>query len=826
MNQNIRYYRSRPPRLTVLAGLVLIIGSQAYADVVGRLHFTVKNADDEKPVANASITLEDTAGVRAPISLTTGADGTATSPALETHGWKVTTKADTFDADTRTINVVADTTTEAEVLLEPLKENVIHITGQRNVTRPTDTSQDVRRDQSFIQKFPSNPSNRQSLTQFLSTTPGLAMDSVGQLHSRGEHASTTIYIDGFQLPGAFQGRFGQVLSPTAIQNVEVLTGGFAPEYGRETASILNVNLRAGTITPFVNYSLTGGSYDTFEGGITAGGQFGKEYGLPDENGRRARTFGYLIDVDARSTANALEPPQPADQTAHNQGQSYTSFGNFDWHISDRDSLSLLLSGNPAHNEVANRTGLPSFFAPYGQGYGYGGMQGPDSGLPSQQQDGQDVYQQDHNEFGVLNYLRTIDDRTQLRVAFGLIHNGIDILNNNPAVNLGALPTDNSIEYNPTLIRNARDAEGQASITHTAGPHTIKAGFSIDRQTGIESYQLTPASQAALNVLLSGDPTISTPDPTNPLYALRPDGGAPATVHVTRSGYYNAAYLQDTWRMTRQLTANYGLRLDDYTSDQTTQRDNEAPDTAHVGLQMVSPRFNFAYAVDPKTVLRASYDRLFIAPPTAQGAGIGVVIEPEKLNQYELSAERQTGPGQSVKVSGYYKEIRDQLDTGLLVPGTQIGAFVTDNIPKDYVRGLELAYNLVPVRPDGLSAYLSYAYAMAKPQGSDDPFNDHDQLHTLSTGLNYTFRTGDQAGLVFEYGSGFYSSVLTDGGTRNPHSDVNLRLASRPNLIGKSRLELNVENLFDDRPYLNFNSGFSGTRFQQGRRILLTLSGSL
>ena len=61
-----------------------------------------------------------------------------------------------------------------------------------------------------------------------------------------------------------------------------------------------------------------------------------------------------------------------------------------------------------------------------------------SGLPTQQQDGQNDYQRDHNEFGVLGYLHTVDSHTQARLSFGLIHNDLDILNNNPSINLSAI----------------------------------------------------------------------------------------------------------------------------------------------------------------------------------------------------------------------------------------------------------------------------------------------------------------------------------------------------------------------------------------------------
>jgi hypothetical protein len=36
--------------------------------------------------------------------------------------------------------------------------------------------------------------------------------------------------------------------------------------------------------------------------------------------------------------------------------------------------------------------------------------------------------------------------------------------------------------------------------------------------------------------------------------------------------------------------------------------------------------------------------------------------------------------------------------------------------------------------------------------------------------------------------------------------------------GRGGLELDISNLFDSREVINFQSGFSGTRFQQGRSI--------
>jgi hypothetical protein len=75
------------------------------------------------------------------------------------------------------------------------------------------------------------------------------------------------------------------------------------------------------------------------------------------------------------------------------------------------------------------------------------------------------------------------------------------------------------------------------------------------------------------------------------------------------------------------------------------------------------------------------------------------------------------------------------------------------------------------------------------------------------------------GASIEYGSGFTSSTLVNGGPRSSHTEIDLRYVSKP-IGGKTTLSVSVANLLDSRALNNFNSGFSGTRFQQGRTILV------
>lgn len=827
-----------------ILSLLLLSSRPAFADVYGRLHFSVKNAADEKPIAGAKVTLHDTASVHPDTALTTDAEGSVTSVPLEIRPWSVVTEVENFESDTRQVTVVADAVTEVEVLLEPLKEKVIKITGTRELVKKNEPANVKSRNQTFIQKFPVNAGNPQNLGQVLRSNPGFVQDSVNQVHPRGEHSATSIYINGFALPGVLQGRAGQILSPEVIQNLNILTGGYPPEYGGELAAVLNVNLRSGTLAPYRSLEVQGGGYKTLFGSLTLGGQAGGSSGGGETTGQsqQGHRFGYFVNLSGRSTDNALEPPQPDDQTAHNHGQSQTYFGNFDYNIGPNDLLTLTLNAAPANTQVANRTGLPARFAAEGQGFGYAGhLSAADAsaaGIASQQLAGQDDYQEDRNNFGNLNFRHSFSDRLTGLFSVGLTNSDLNVRNRNPAVNLLALPADNSIEFNPTILRHARNTEFQGSLTYAQGTHTFKVGLLSDEQSGRESYNLIPASQLALDALAATDPRLApsgTPQVDengaplldelgNQVFLLDPNYATVPTVRVNKSGFYRSAYLQDTWNVTRRFTANYGLRTDWYKQRQLLAGTADTVDTVRL-----SPRVNLAYLLAPRTVARASYNRLFTQPPLSQGSQLGVALPPQLVNMYETSVERQIATNQTVKLSFYYKDFKNLLDTGLLLDGTQIGAYVTDLIPKVLARGVELSYDLLPRNNVGWGSYLSWANLINKPlNGFSDPYTDHDQLNTIGAGLDYTFKNQAVVGLNLYYGSGTFSSVVGEGGKRTPRTQVNLRLATSPHLFGSADhgggLQLDVENLFDQRNVINFQSAFSGTRFQQGRRVLLSANG--
>jgi outer membrane receptor protein involved in Fe transport len=679
----------------------------------------------------------------------------------------------------------------------------------------------------------------ENLNKALQGNSGVAADSAGQIHVRGEHADISYVVDGVGLPDTLSGRQGSVVVPSTIRSLEFITGGFAPEFGQQTAAILNIETVPGAAHSHSNVSVEAGSFDTTNGDFTTAGPLGKY-------------ASYVLDLSATRTRNAVEPQQPDDQTAHNAGSDLNEFGKFRFATSHRDTLSLTLSRSPGTLQIGNRTGLPSSFASAGQGYGFQGLRNRNGARPdvtsdnqsalgadnltllSQQAAGQDITQREVSEFGTFSWRRELSSHDTGLFAVTLLHSGQDVHNNNPAVDLLNLPVDNSIEYNPTATRNVHHVQITSSLASKIGAHQLKAGIQLDDQNGNETYNLVPASQLALNALAAFSPALApagavqTDAQGNPVTDLNgnpvftPTAGTVPTLQVHRSGFYRAAYVQDTWRASRKFVVNYGLRADWYKQGQNLGQ-------ATVDVSAISPRLNFSYAPDPKTAVRWSYNRLFNTPPLAQGAVVGQPIQPEILDQYDLSAERRIGPGQSLHLAYYIKDMRNQVDTGLLIPGSQIGIYSAVNLQYGGVHGLEFSYEIVPPngRTYGFDASFNYSYSIARPNGKDNTgadvpdFNDHDQRNTVSLDVGYTWKSGALASFTINHGSGLASSPIPPSTRRVPRTQIDLRFGTGPRLFhGRGGIGLSVENLLDDRTVINFQSAFSGTRFQQARRILV------
>src|SRR5882672_5608532 len=95
------------------------------------------------------------------------------------------------------------------------------------------------------------------LNQGLLQAPGVAQDSFGQVHVRGDHGNLQFRIDGVQLPEGIN-VFGQALETRLAQSVSLITGALPAQYGFRTAAVVDIQTKSGLLEPGGSISVYGG----------------------------------------------------------------------------------------------------------------------------------------------------------------------------------------------------------------------------------------------------------------------------------------------------------------------------------------------------------------------------------------------------------------------------------------------------------------------------------------------------------------------------------------------------------------------------------------
>ncbi len=236
------------------------------------------------------------------------------------------------------------------------------------------------------------------------------------------------------------------------------------------------------------------------------------------------------------------------------------------------------------------------------------------------------------------------------------------------------------------------------------------------------------------------------------------------------------YIQDNFKIVEQFTLQPSIRLDYYNILQKTY---------------IAPRISFSYAIDDLTTIRAVWGMYYQSPGYEKLRDQGVLYDlsdkytiqlaAEKAIHYVLGIERWLSAEWSARVESYYKDFSDLYDQKVV----QGNNFYTEPIPgKDqrFPSGWTLPAILkadsltqIPVnssfgeaygfefflakknviRGSRFSGWISYALAFAHryENGIEYPFR-FDQRHTLNLVLNYTISSWLEAGIRWQYGSGF------------------------------------------------------------------------
>jgi outer membrane receptor protein involved in Fe transport len=654
--------------------------------------------------------------------------------------------------------------------------------------------------------------------------PGVAQDSFGQLHIRGEHNGLQYRLNGIILPEGISG-FGQTLDPRLAESVKLITGALPAEYGLRTAGIVDIETKSGVFEDGGEVSMYGGSHSTLSPSFAYGGSSGH--------------FNYFASGDYTTNQLGIESPDGSANPRHDRTQQYHGFAYLQDILDQNSSISAVVGTSNAIFQIPNQVGL--------QAPGLGGVIGlgplnPATGnfvlnangttaFPSENLDER---QREITHYAILSYLHSAGQLDYQASFFGRYSS----LFFTPGNNVG------DILYNGLAqtaykrdVAYGLQAEG---AWHGFKDHTVRFGvlYQADDTLSRTSSLVLATAPGGVGIgnpnPLCTDPTQTCQTSATPLSI--PDNGS-------KHGYSYSLYVQDEWALTDDFTLNYGLRYDAF--------------AAYDKENQLSPRVNGVWKPTDTTTIHAGYARYFSPPPfelvasndvalfnnttAASAGGPNDTPRAERADYYDIGAEQKLFDDWTVGLDSFYKMSKNLVDEG------QFGAPIILT-PFNYQSGRQYGMELtVNYTHDDFTAYANASYERAvgkniiSSQFQFDPGDlayiaghyipvDHQQLGSLSAGASYKWEdTNFSADLL--YGTGLRKDGATPNGDSVPaYVTVNLGVSHEFQIADWKSLtaRFDVINLFDEMYEIRDGTGVGvgAPQFGARRGVFFGLSKAL
>jgi hypothetical protein len=303
----------------------------------------------------------------------------------------------------------------------------------------------------------------------------------------------------------------------------------------------------------------------------------------------------------------------------------------------------------------------------------------------------------------------------------------------------------------------------ALTTQIGDVHSIKIGGDYQRYT-LRNYAwsndavFSLASLLAQNAALpAGDPNKVTPEQVlinagvnNYGYDVWGNENSGSGVDGPKHPVFASAYAQDRIEF-KDLIVNFGLRFDYIKTDNKAFKDPTHPEqtinpqsgainpTGLVNVPAysgISPRVGLSFPVTERTVfhtqfgqfvqqsrLRDIFQGLYLTAANIRGGffigtPVGFNVRPERTTQYEIGFTQQVSDFASFDITGYYKDIKDQIvytqqNTG---SGSPLGAYyVFSNGDFATTKGVELTFSMR--RTQRVQVNASFTFQDARGTGS-------------------------------------------------------------------------------------------------------------
>jgi outer membrane receptor protein involved in Fe transport len=635
------------------------------------------------------------------------------------------------------------------------------------------------------------------LNSVILQAPGVAQDSFGQLHIRGEHNGLQYRLNGIILPEGIS-VFGQTLDPRLAESVKVIDGALPAEYGNQTGGIVDIQTKSGVFDNGGEISMYGGSHNTLTPSFDYGGSTGH--------------FNYFVSGDYTTDSLGIESPDGSSNPRHDRTKQWHGFVFAQDILDQNSSITAVLGTANDMFQIPNQVGL--------QPQAFGGVVGlgpqDASGNNLLQANGQSTFpsenlderQREITHYAILSYLHSQGDLDWQVSGFGRYSS----LFFTPGTNVGDILYNGNAQ---TAYKRDEAYGVQAEgAWHGWSGHTIRFGllYQGDDLVSRTSSLVLPTADQGLGNPNTNMGCNTPPDPVAGPQTCQTSGVPVAiTDNGTKHAWNVGLYAQDEWKLTSKLTLNYGLRYDEY--------------SAFAKENQLSPRVNLVWKPDDATAIHLGYSRYFSPPPyenvattdialfdntTAAGDHTDTTPKAERADYYDVGATRKLTDQISVGVDSYYKADSNLLDEG------QFGAPIILT-PFNYQTGRQYGAEFTSSYNAGnFNAYVNASYERAAGRtitssqfqfSSDDlayiannyiPL-DHQQIISMSGGMSYNW-DGTLLSTDFLYGSGLRRDGATPNGESVPdYFTVNAGVSHAFTVAGWKGLTVrfDVINLFDE-----------------------------
>ncbi len=223
-----------------LPALLIFFATAALAGTTGKIAARAVDKKTGEPLPSVNVVIVGTA-----IGGTTNAEGWLTIINVPPGTYNVRSTIMGYSPQLTTKVVVsADLTTNltfdmTEASVELGKEVVI--VAERPMIRKDETSK-----MSVISAETFSDLPMVSFQQIVGLQAGFVTDGSGDIHARGGRSGELVYlVDGVPTRDPLSGGMGTQLDKYAIQELQVLTGGFSAEYGQALSGVVNIVTKEG-----------------------------------------------------------------------------------------------------------------------------------------------------------------------------------------------------------------------------------------------------------------------------------------------------------------------------------------------------------------------------------------------------------------------------------------------------------------------------------------------------------------------------------------------------------------------------------------------------